>query len=128
MTSRKQAYRYGLAAEKIARLYLMCKGYRIVAERYRNAHGEIDLLAVKGKTLVAVEVKARQSLKQCEETIPPWKQQKIARAMEGVLAGHGAMSGKITGLAGGWQHNIRFDVVWIAPWQWPYHIKDAWRV
>ena len=134
---RKRAYRYGLAAEKIAGLYLMCKGYRVLAERYRNVHGEIDIIAIKGNTLVAVEVKARKSLKQCEETITVWKQQKIGRAVEGLLAGHGNMTQgnmtknrarKITGLAGGGERNIRFDVVWIAPWQWPKHIKDAWRM
>ena len=120
--SRERAHRYGLTAEKIAALYLRCKGYRIVAERYRNHHGEIDLLAMKGNVLVAVEVKARQSLTQCEESVPPWKQRKIARAMEGMLSG-----GKIAGLAGEKDFNIRFDVVWIAPWQWPCHIRDAWR-
>ena len=124
--ARKQAYRYGLAAEKVAKLYLMCKGYRVLADRYRNSQGEIDLVAMKGNTLVAVEVKARQSLTQCEETVPPWKQQKIARAMEGLLAGQ--PSGKITGLALHGQHNIRFDVIWIAPRRWPRHIKDAWRM
>ncbi len=97
MTERrhKSAYRYGLHAEKIAALYLRCKGYRILAERYRNALGEIDIVARAGNTLVAVEVKARKTLEQCEESVPPWKQQKIARAMEGLLAGQG----KIAGLA-----------------------------
>jgi len=129
--ARTQAYRYGLAAEKIAKLYLMCKGYRVLADRYRNHLGEIDLVAKKGNTLIAIEVKARQTLAQCEETVPPWKQQKIARAMEGLLAGHASdkiNSGAIAGLALHGQHDIRFDVIWIAPWQWPQHIKDAWRI
>ena len=125
---RQRAYHYGMAAEKIAALFLRCKGYRIVAERYRNAYGEIDIVAVRGKTLVAVEVKARKSLTQCEETITPWKQQKIERAIQGLLAGHTSIGGKSAGLAAYAHHNIRFDVVWIAPWQWPRHIKDAWRM
>jgi len=126
---RKASHRYGLRAEKIAAWYLRCKGYRIISERYRNAHGEIDLLAKRGDTLVAVEVKARQSLQACEESVPPWKQEKIARAMEGFLAGQrSTSSGKITGLRKPNSRNIRFDVIWIAPKHWPRHIQDAWRM
>jgi putative endonuclease len=121
--TRQSAYRYGLSAEKYAGIYLRCKGYRIIAERYRNMQGEIDLLALKGDTLVAVEVKARKTIKDCEETVTPWKQKKIIRAMQGLL---GSQS-KIAGLAVQGDRNIRFDVIWIAPWQWPVHIQDAWR-
>jgi len=125
---RKSAHRYGHIAETVAALSLRCKGYRILASRYRNSYGEIDLLASRGNTLVAVEVKARQSLKQCEDTVPPWKQQKIARAMLGALSGQGGIAAKITGLGKGAHPNIRFDVIWIAPMQWPRHITDAWRM
>ncbi len=121
---RLAAYKFGIAAEHIAALYLRCKGYRILASRYRNHAGEIDLLAKKGRTFIAVEVKARRTLKDCEETIPPWKRQKIARAMEGALASRG----KIAGLDATKDHNVRFDVVWVAPWAWPRHIADAWRI
>ncbi len=125
MTNKRQrAYRYGISAEKIAGLYLRCKGYRILAERYRNTQGEIDIVALRGNTLVAVEVKARRTLAECEESVAPWKQQKIARAVEGLLAGQGAK----LGLAKYSQHDIRFDVVWIAPKRWPIHVKNAWRV
>lgn len=122
---RQQAHRFGLQAERAASVYLMCKGYRILAGRHRNHYGEIDILARKGGTLVAVEVKARQALRDCAETVTPHKQQRIARALQGLLAGGG---GKIAGLATGADPNIRFDVIWIAPWRWPVHIKDAWRV
>jgi hypothetical protein len=64
------AHRFGLAAETLAAFYLRCKGYRILAQRYRNAQGEIDLLARKGATLVAVEVKARRSLEACDYSVP----------------------------------------------------------
>lgn len=121
---RYKAHRFGLNAEKLAAWYLRAKGYRILAERLRNAQGEIDLLALRGNVLVAVEVKARRSLATCHEAVPPAKQEKIARAMQGVLAG----GSKITGLAAGAERNIRFDVIWIVPWHWPVHMADAWRV
>jgi putative endonuclease len=120
---RRKAYRLGHVAEHMAAAYLFCKGYRILGLRHRNALGEIDLLAVKGDTLVAVEVKARKTFSACEESIPPMKQQRIARAMEGVLAGN-----KIAGLAAPHPPNIRFDAVWIVPYRLPRHIKDAWRL
>lgn len=123
MTSKKQkAYQFGLKAEKIAAWYLRLKGYRILAERYHIRQGEIDVLAAKGNALVAVEVKARQHFSECEESITPWKQQKILHAMEYIL------SGKLAGLAGAAGRDIRFDAIWIVPGRWPRHIKDAWRI
>lgn len=121
---RHAAYRFGVNAERLAALYLQCKGYRILAMRYRGGGGEIDIVAQKGRTLIAVEVKARATFKACEETVMPWKQEKIARAMEVVMTGHG----NITGLVPGQNFNIRFDVIWMAPGRWPRHLKDAWRM
>lgn len=124
---KQRAYRYGISAERMAALWLFCKGYRILALRYRNKLGEIDIVAMKRGTLAAVEVKARHSLEACEDSVPPWKQQKIARALEGLLATGLRRRGKTLDLAG-CARNIRFDVVWVAPGRWPKHIKDAWRV
>lgn len=112
-----------MQAEKIAAWYLRLKGYRILAERYRILQGEIDILAEKGETLVAVEVKARKTFSECEHSITPWKQQKILHAMRHLLSG----SGRIAGLANIHERTIRFDAVWIVPRKWPKHIKDAWR-
>lgn len=114
----QEAYRFGADAERLAAWLLRLKGYRILARRLKNGGGEIDLLAARGKTLVAVEVKARSSLAQCAETVPPWKQEKIARAFEGFLAG----------LPAGRFDKMRFDVIWVAKRAWPRHIKDAWRL
>jgi putative endonuclease len=92
--------------------------------RYRNAGGEIDIVAMKWRTLVAVEVKARKKLEDCYDTVMPWKQQKIARALEGLLSGQG----KIAGLVTAQTRNIRFDVIWVVPWRLPVHHKNAWRM
>lgn len=119
---RVASYRFGLHAEKIAAWYLRAKGYTIVGERYRNVMGEIDILAYRAQTLVAVEVKARATMQACEESITPHKQGRIERTMQVALADK-----KITGLARGKSPNIRFDVIWITPWRMPTHIKDAWR-
>src|SRR5438270_3728009 len=42
---RVAAFRTGLSAEARAAAYLMAKGYRILAKRFRTPHGEIDIVA-----------------------------------------------------------------------------------
>lgn len=51
----------GAAGEEAAARYLEKKGYTIVQRNYRRVCGEIDLIALDGKTLVFVEVKKRAS-------------------------------------------------------------------
>lgn len=49
----------GLTGEGKAARYLKKQGMRILKARYRTPHGEIDLIARDGSTLVFVEVKYR---------------------------------------------------------------------
>ena len=121
--SKLKAYRFGLAAERLAGVYLRCKGYRILAARYRNHGGEIDILARRGDTIAAVEVKARKTLAACEYSITPDKQRRLRRSVEQL-----ASSRKVAGLADLANCNIRFDVVWVTPWRLPQHIKNAWTL
>jgi len=51
----------GALGEQAAATYLIQKGYRILACNYRKSCGEIDLIALDGKTLVFAEVKKRSS-------------------------------------------------------------------
>jgi len=51
----------GDLGEEIAARHLKALGYRIVERNYRCRLGEIDCVAVKGNTLVFLEVKSRQS-------------------------------------------------------------------
>jgi putative endonuclease len=121
---RSKAQHFGVRAEKIAALFLRAKGYRILAERYRAASGEIDLVAQHGRTLIAVEVKARRHAKDLTESVTPHKQARMAHAMETLIAN----DYKIAGLAARRIDTMRFDVIYIAPRSWPVHIKDAWRL
>jgi putative endonuclease len=123
-TKKKRSYHFGLFAEYLAAFYLCCKGYRILSLRYRNPKGEIDILAYKNKTLVAVEVKARAKMADCHDSITPHKQKRIAQSIEWLMAN----PAKFTGLRKGQAPNIRFDVVWVIPYAIPKHIKDAWRM
>lgn len=59
MSKRKQ--RLGKRGERAARVFLENKGFSVVASRYRNAHGEIDLVCKHNGAYVFVEVKTRRS-------------------------------------------------------------------
>lgn len=124
LSKKKKSYYFGLWAEKVAVVFLMLKGYRIVARNYQNPKGEIDILAIKGKVLAVVEVKARRNFQQCGDSIAQWKQQKIFGAVEWLLAGRA----KIAGLRNIRECSIRFDAILIVPWRLPKHLKDAWRM
>ena len=50
----------GKIGEEIARKFLMRKGYQIIESNYRYGHGEIDIIAKDGDTLVFVEVKTKK--------------------------------------------------------------------
>lgn len=93
------------------------KGYRILARDYRVPVGEIDLLARRGRVLVAAEVKWRPTPRAAAEAVTPRQQRRIARAVEAYIARHPDLAAL----------NVRFDVVLVVPWQRPHHIMDAWR-
>jgi len=123
-TRKKRAYRFGIIAEYVAAFYLMTKGYRIIALRYRNPCGEVDILAGRRDMLVAVEVKARKNFAACVDSITWQKQKRIEQAMQWLMQN----PAKMTGLAPSVTPNIRFDVLWVVPYALPKHIKDAWRL
>jgi putative endonuclease len=77
----------GLRGEEIACAYLEKKKYTIVARRFRLFHGEIDIIARDGKTLVFVEVKARadESFGRPEEAVTPGKQRQVRKIALGYL-------------------------------------------
>ena len=49
--------------ESLALAHLKARGYEILAQNYRAARGEIDLVVQDGDFIVFVEVKTRRSLK-----------------------------------------------------------------
>lgn len=115
LNPKKRAYLKGQRGEWIASFYLRCKGYEILENRFKTPVGEIDLLVRKGKTLVAVEVKSRESLEKAAFSITPSQQRRIERTLLYYLARKSLPI------------ELRFDVILIAPWKWPYHIVGAWR-
>lgn len=114
---RRAAERRGLRAETIAALWLRLKGYRILAQRVRMPAGEVDIVAVRGDAVVAVEVKARATLEAAVAAVSLRQRLRVARGLEAFLAGHPGLAAL----------HRRFDLVAILPWRLPRHLPDVWR-
>jgi putative endonuclease len=71
----------GKTGEDLACAELEKRGYEIIARRYRQRGGEIDIVARDGETTVFVEVKARDSREfgDAAEAVTVCKQRRIAR-------------------------------------------------
>jgi len=109
------AFRTGIAAESRAAAYLMAKGYRILAKRFRTPYGEIDLVARRRSLLAFVEVKARPSLDEAAYAVTPRQQQRIINAAQAWLMAHPEHA----------EFDLRFDAVLIAPKSLPRHLLAA---
>jgi putative endonuclease len=112
---RLAAFRTGLSAEARAAIYLMAKGYRILAKRFRTPHGEIDLIAKRRNLVAFVEVKARATLDEAAFAVTPRQQSRIIDAAQGWLIAHPEHA----------ELELRFDVVLIAPRRLPRHLLAA---
>ncbi|MGB8598089.1 MAG: YraN family protein, partial [Burkholderiales bacterium] len=85
----KSTQKSGAAAEDLAADYLLGHKLKIVGRNYRCRHGEIDLIAKDGATLVFVEVRLRSpgSFGGAAASITPAKQQKILATARHYLSG-----------------------------------------
>lgn len=111
------AFRVGISAESRAAVFLIAKGFRILARRWKSPLGEIDIVARRRHLLVFVEVKARASLDEAAESVNARQQRRIAAAAEVWLAGNPDDSVR----------DIRFDAILVAPGKLPRHIPAAFE-
>ena len=117
------AQRLGRSGERVAARYLRRRGFYIIAERVCSAWGEIDLVAIQGRTVVFIEVKTRRSdaYGQPEEAVTREKQRRLTLLALAFLRQHNLLDCK-----------ARFDVVSVL---WPpqtwcpqvHHIQDAFQ-
>jgi len=110
---RHLAEQKGRRAEIIAAWYLRLKGYRILARRVRNPRGEIDIIVRRFVTTAFVEVKSRTKPEDLEQSISAYKMRRVVAAAEVEAHKYIRKNGA-----------LRFDVVLIAPWKWPKHLKN----
>ena len=102
----------GLRGEREAERFLMRQGFVIISRQNFDGYGEIDLIAVDGKTIVFVEVKTRTSdyAGHPAEAVDAVKQQKITRTALAYLRRHDLL-----------ECSARFDVIAIL---WPDEKKS----
>jgi putative endonuclease len=109
------AFRTGLSAEARASAFLMAKGYRILAKRFRTPYGEIDIVARRRNLLAFVEVKARANLDEAAYAVTPRQQARIIDAAQAWLMAHPEHA----------DFELRFDAMLIAPRRLPRHLLAA---
>lgn len=109
------AFSTGLSAESRAAAYLIAKGHRILARRFRSALGEIDIVAFRRNTVLFVEVKARHREDDAAYAVTPRQRQRIAAAAELWLANNPKYA----------QHDLRFDAILVTPGRLPQHLTAA---
>ena len=112
---RVAAFRTGLSAESRAAAFLLAKGYRILAKRFRTPYGEIDLVARRRNLVAFVEVKARASLEEATYAVTPRQQGRIVNAAQAWLIAHPEHA----------EFELRFDAILIAPRRLPRHVIAA---
>lgn len=97
---------YGRESEAAAARFLKRRGYKIIERNFRNALGEIDIIARQKGVLVFVEVKARRNTGYGSPkwAVTPAKQRKLSKVALAYLKSHGTT---VT--------PSRFDVVTVQP-------------
>jgi putative endonuclease len=110
---RRQAH--GRRSEWRAAALLLLKGYRILARNVVTPVGEIDLVAVRGRRLAFVEVKARPDAAGAEAAVGPEQSRRIRHAADLWLARRRRYH----------DHDLVFDIVWVLPRRLPRHLPDA---
>src|SRR5436305_14997825 len=112
---RQIAFRTGISAESRAAAFLLAKGFRILARRWKSPLGEIDIVARRRHLLVFVEVKARERLDDAAWSVTDRQRSRIVAAAEVYLARVPDESIR----------DIRFDAILVAPGRIPQHIPAA---
>lgn len=115
MRNRQEAERRGHLAETIALWFLRCKGYRLLARRFKCGSGEVDLVMRKGATTVFIEVKARATVDEAVIAVTPRQSKRISAAAATWMARDPAA-------AAGY---CRFDIVAVSSNFRPTHIENA---
>lgn len=116
--NRKKAERWGRFAGYWACGILLAKGYAILALRAKTPAGEVDIIAAKSGSIIAVEVKARQTEEQGRWSMPDQQWDRRLRGLDAWITRHRRSA-----------HTKprRFDLLIILPFGRFRHIRDAWR-
>ncbi len=114
--NRQESEARGRWGERRAMLWLRLRGWRILGERIRHHHGEIDIVARRGKTLAFIEVKTRAKAEDLDHAIDTYRLRRVAAAANAVAARYAKPDDE-----------IRIDVILIAPRHLPRHLINVWH-
>jgi putative endonuclease len=111
LADRFRAKPLGQRGEDAAARFLKGLGYRILARHLDSPLGELDIVAVDGRTIVFVEVKTRSTTDagQPADAIDALKQRRMTQAALAYLKAQGLL-----------KYSARFDVVAIT---WPPNVR-----
>jgi putative endonuclease len=109
--------RAGRRGEAWAALFLRLKGYAIVARRVRTPVGELDLIVRRGGVTVFVEVKSRSFSAAEAAAMAAVNRARIVRAAQYYVMGHPRLAAT----------DLRFDVIFLAPFALPRHVRNAFE-
>ena len=105
----------GYFGEFLASLLLICKGYRILARRFKTPYGEIDIIAKKKNVIVFVEVKARKTMDKCFVAITQKQLHHIQNASEMYISIKQQFA----------NCDRRYDVILVANFAFPLHVENV---
>lgn len=108
-------HKKGIQAELQAIEYLKSQNYTVLKHRFLSPYGEIDILVLKDRVLIAVEVKQRPNLKIARSCITDRQKQRIEDTLLyfiSLLPQYKTFS-------------LRLDVIFIAE-KHKVHIENAW--
>ncbi len=114
----RRSGKVGQRSEWLAIVWLVFKGYRLLARRFGGKGGEIDLVMRRGRLVIFVEVKRRGMMEDALVSITPKKRRLVAARVRHWLAQNPwAM-----------EHDLRFDAVFLAPLRWPKHVAGVFEL
>ncbi|MET4684238.1 YraN family protein [Brevundimonas faecalis] len=110
-----RSWREGHDAEWLAALWLMLKGYQVLAFRLKGKGGEIDVLARRGPVLAVVEVKRRRTLEAALSALTPAQHDRLLAAGRSLARSRPSLQGL----------KLRIDMVALAPGRFPRHLRGV---
>lgn len=112
---KRTSHAKGKLAETSAELLVRGMGYSILERRFKTSAGEIDLVARRGSRVAFIEVKRRATIDDAADSVTPRLRKRVRQAAELWLQDH---EDDLT-------LDPAFDVVLMAPRQWPVYMSDA---
>lgn len=112
----------GMLGERIAERFLVMRGWRVLARRWRSGARDLDLVVTRGDLVAFVEVKARRTVDFGTPlaAVDARKRRELSRAAREWAATHGRPG-----------EGYRFDVVGVVLANgriWVQHIENAFSV